>query len=319
MKDGFMNGLFSSQDSKFSLKTAFLVTAVPVLMIGVVIYSVWLLLVMNFSYFRSNGFPLDGQSLQDFTDYLLQSQIDYIPYVGLFIISVFFVGLFLAHITLRPFNQLIEMCHVLKESKGEKIRIVGLGKKKLLVKLGDFLCAYAEAKRNRGPISIPEDLVRLKGPAIDGVFYFQFFCIIMILLGVTVSSIYFFTTQLQEAIVQSAFTMLKAPKGMTTFISSQELVFDIIVLVPSVISLVSYFFIARMIITKVQGVTYAYVRDVCDVVRGNTMRRLSPRQEDPGKDAAHAVNEILDLIHPRPVKREDQKIPADAVLSPQGS
>ena len=313
-----MKGLFSSQDSKFSLKTAFLVTSVPILMIGIVIYSVWLMLVMNFSYFRANGFPLDGQNLQDFTNYLLQSQIEHIPYVALFIIGVFFVGLFLAYITLRPFNQLIEMCQVLKESKGERIRIVGLERKKLLVKLGNFLCQYAEAKRNRTTVSIPEDIDKLKGPAIDGVFYFQFFCIIFILMGVTVSSIYFFTSQLQESIIQSAMTMLKAPKGMATFLGSQEIVFDIIVFIPSLISFVAYLLISRVIIARVQGVTYAYVRDVCEVVRGNSQRRLTPRQDDPGKDAASAVNEILDILHPRPVKLE-QSVPEGAVLTPQGT
>ena len=153
-----MKGLFSSQDSKFTLKTAFLVTSVPILMIGIVIYSVWLMLVMNFSYFRANGFPLESQNLQDFTDYLLQSQIDHIPYVALFVVGVFLVGIFLAYLTLRPFNQLIEMCQVLKESKGERVRIVGLERKKLLVKLGNFLCQYAEAKRSKSSISIPDDL-----------------------------------------------------------------------------------------------------------------------------------------------------------------
>lgn len=313
-----MKDLFSSQDSKFSLKTAFLVTSVPVLMIGIVLYSVWLMLVMNFSYFRANGFPLDGQNLQDFTNYLLQSQIEHIPYVALFIVGVFFVGLFLAHITLRPFHQLVEMCQVLKESKGEKIRIVGLERKKLLVKLGNFLCEYAEARKNKTNIPIPDDIDKLKGPAIDGVFYFQFFCIIFILLGVTVSSIYFFTTQLQEIIIQSAMTMLKAPKGMSTFLGAQEHVFDTIVLISSLISVLCYFFISRIIIARVQGVSYAYVRDVCEVVRGNKMKRLTPRQDDPGKDAAVAINEILEILHPTGRKNE-QTVPEGIALSPQGT
>jgi hypothetical protein len=297
-----MNGLFSSQDSKFTLKTAFLVTCVPILMIGIIIYSVWLMLIMNFSYFRSNGFPFEGGDLQEFTDYLLQSQIEYIPYVALFVVGVFFIGLFLAHITLRPFHQLVEMCQVIKEAKGEKVRIVGLGNKKLLIKMGQFLCNYAEARKNQKSIPIPEELERLKSPAVDGVFYFQFFCILVILMGIAISSIYIFTTQLQDEILRAAVSMLKAPKGMATFLGSQSIVFEVIVIIPSAVSFVIYCFIARMIISRVQGVTYAYIRDICDVARGNTMRRLNPRDEDPGKDAAVAINEILDKLHPKTVK-----------------
>jgi hypothetical protein len=311
-----MKGLFSSQDSRFTLKTALLVTSVPILMIAIIIYSVWLMLIMNFSYFRANGFPLDSEYLQDFTDYLLKSQIDYIPYVGLFIVGVFFIGLFLAYITLRPFNQIIEMCQVIQEAKGEKVRIVGLGNKKLLIKMGEFLSQYSEAKKNQRNISVPEELERLKGPAVDGVFYFQFFCIIFILMGVAISSIYVFATQLQEEILRAGVTMLNAPRGMSTFLGSQSIVFDVIVIVPSVVSFVCYCFIARLIISRVQGVTYAYIRDICAIAKGNSLRRLNPREEDPGKDAAKAINEVLDRLHPKTVK-VGPEIQAASDLSPQ--
>lgn len=311
-----VKGLFASQDSKFSIRTALLVTSVPLLMIVMIAYSVWLLLAMNFSYFRANGFPLDGSSLQDFMNYLLQSQMEHAYLVGLFLIGVFMIGLFLAHIILRPFNQLIEMCHEIKEAKGEKLRIVGLGKQKLLVKLGDFLCKYTEAKKSNSSANIPAELQRVNGPAMDGVFYFQFFCIILILMSITVSSIYIFTDQLQDSILQAAISMLKSPKGMSTFLESQQEVFELIVIVPSVVSFVLYCVIAKLIISRVQGVTYAYVRDVCEVVKGNTSRRLSPRQEDPGREAAIAVNEVLDIYHPRKLQQSNE-VP-EGLVAPQG-
>ncbi len=311
-----MKGLFTSQDSKFSIRTAFLVTSVPLLMIIMISYSVWLLLAMNFSYFRANGFPLDGSSLQDFMNYLLQSQMEYTHYVGLFLIGVFMIGLFMAHIILRPFSQLIEMCHEIKEAKGEKIRIVGLGKQKLLVKLGDFLCKYTEAKKSKSVISVPAELQKVKAPVMDGVFYFQFLCIMLILMTVTVTSIFIFTNQLQDSILQAAMTMLKSPKGMSLFLESQKEVFELIVVVPSVVSFVLYCIIAKLIISRVQGVTYAYVRDVCEVVSGNTSRRLAPRQEDPGREAALAVNEILDIYHPRKVQQSVEA--PEGLVAPQG-
>ncbi len=314
-----MKGLFTSQDSKFALRTAFLVTLVPLVMILIIFYSVWLMLSMNFSYFRANGFPLGEQSMQDFINYLLQSQIDYVPYVGLFLIGVFFIGLFLSHIILRPFHQLVEICHELKSARGEKIRIVGLGKQKLLIKLGNFLSKYAESRRNETTIQIPNELQKIQAPVMDWVFYFQFFCLIFILMAITVTSIYVFTNQLQESIIQAALTMLKAPKGMATFLESQKNVFELVVLVPSVVSFVFYCVIARMIISRVQGVTYGYVRDVCDVVRGNTSRRLTPRQEDPGRAAAVAVNELLDLYHPRRTQKEVETPEASGNLATHGA
>jgi hypothetical protein len=294
-----MNGLFKSQDSKFAIRTALYVSLVPLIMLGVVIYSVWLLLSLNFSYFLANGIPLDDQSIDVFMDYLLKTQVDYFPYVGLFFVAVFFIGLFLSYIILRPFNELALMCQELIESKDEKIRIVGLEKKKLLIKLGNFLCKYNDSLKSGLPLSVPEELRTIKKPMMDYVFYFQFFCIIFILMTIATVSLYLFADHLHESIIQTAIEVLRAPKGLSTFLTSQKALFDLIVIVPAIVGVVLYLLMARLIIGRVQGVTYGYVRDVCEVVNGNVMRRLSPRQEDPGRQAALAVNEVLDSLHPR--------------------
>jgi len=294
-----MNGLFKSQDSKFAIRTAFIVTLVPLIMLGIVIYSVWLLLSLNFSYFLANGIPLDEQSIDIFMDYLLKTQVDYFPYVGIFFIAVFFIGLFLSYIILRPFNELTLMCQELLQSKDEKIRIVGLEKQKLLIKLGNFLCKYYDSTKSGMPVSIPEELRIIKKPMMDYVFYFQFFCIIFILMTVASVSLYLFADHLHESIIQTAIEVLKAPKGLSTFLSSQKPLFDLIVIVPSIVGAVLYLIMSRLIIGRVQGVTFGYVRDVCEVVNGNVMRRLAPRQEDPGRQAAVAVNEVLDILYPR--------------------
>jgi hypothetical protein len=309
-----MKGLFQSQDTKFTLKTALFITCVPALMMGLIVYSVWLLLAMNHSYFLANGFPLDSLSLGDFMNYLLESQLEYLPYLGLFFISVFFIGMFLAYLILRPFNQLMEMCQEIKNAKGERIKIIGLGNRKVLIKVGNFLCQYSDAQKNKKMVEIPNELKKVNGPVMDFVFYFQFFCIMSILTAITVTSIYVFTHQLHDSIIQAAINILKAPKGIALFLSSQERVFELIVFFPSLISVVLYGFIARLIISRIQGVTYAYVRDICEIASGNTARRLTPREEDPGRQAAQAVNEVLDMYHPRLQAKVDDQADAPTGL-----
>ncbi len=48
------------------------------------------------------------------------------------------------------------------------------------------------------------------------------------------------------------------------------------------------------------------------------MKRLSPRQDDPGKDAALAINEILEILHPSG-KKNETSVPEGIALSPQGT
>jgi hypothetical protein len=172
-------------------------------------------------------------------------------------------------------------------------------KQKLIIKLGNFLCKYYESTKNKQTLSVPEELNVIKRPVMDHVFYFQFFCIILILMTIAVCSLYLFADHLHASIVQTALEVLKGPKGLATFITSQKPLFDLIVIAPSIVGAFLYLFFARVIIKKVEGVTFGYVRDVCEVVNGNVMRRLSPRQQDPGRQAAMAVNGVLDELHPQ--------------------
>ncbi len=295
-----MKDLFSSQDSRFAIKTALLVTLVPFIMLVIVIYSTWLLLSLNFSYFLANGFPLSEENIDVFTDFLLQSQAEYLPHTFLFFIGVFFIGLFLSYVILRPFNELSDICRELVLAKDERIRIVGLEKSKLLIKLGNFIARYFDAQKNGREVSVPQELLLVKKPVMDYVFYFQFFCLILILMTIAIGSLYLFVDQLQDSIIYSAMQILKAPKGMSTFLASQRNVYDMIVFIPSVVGAVLYIFMSRLIISKVQGVTYGYVRDVCEIASGNKTRRLLNREQDPGRQAAMAVNEVMDILHPNP-------------------
>ncbi len=312
MKDLSFSELFKSQDSRYTLKTALLVTMVPVLMLGIIVYSVWLLVVFNHSYFIANGFPMMDQSRETFVYYILESQMEYLPYVGLFFVVVFFLGVFLAYVVLRPFNQIMYMCEGLLAFSDTPVKVDGLNRQKIILKLGQFLYDYHNAKKDHtAAAQLPKDLEDIKGPALDKVFYFQFICIILILTAITVYSVTLFTGQLHDSIIETAITALKAPKGMALFLSSQKDIIDLIIYVPCVISCVLYALIGHVIISRIQGVTYAYVRDIKEVAKGNTSRRVMSRLEDPGHQAAESINKVLDYLHP-----ETARPPKAAVATP---
>lgn len=309
-----MKDLFTSYDSKFTIKTALLITAVPAIMLLLVSYSVWLLLSLNFSYFLASGIPLDEHNVDVFMDYLLQTQADNLPLLGLFFIVVFFIGIFVSHIILRPFNELTSMCEELLSSTDDRIKIVGLERSKLLIKLGNFICSYYHAKKNGRSISVPDELLNVKKPTMDYVFYFQFFCLMFILMSIAIGSLVLFAEHLHASIIETAITVLRAPKGMSKFLASQHNVFQLIVLVPSFLGVILYVFIAQVIISKIQGVTFGYVRDICEVAKGNTLRRLSPRKNDPGRKSASAINDVLDILHPSMVLETKEEVQAQAII-----
>ena len=267
-------------------------------MLAFIVYSLWIMLVLNISYFASNGTPLDGQFRETFFSYLIRNQVDYLPFVGLFFVTVFFVGIFIAFLVLRSFNQLAEESGHLLLNDEKHINISGLSSQKLLIKLSFFIKDYYDSQKSGKRVSIPKYIEDIKGPALDWVFYFQFFCLIGILMVVTVVGLNMFTSQLNESIIQSAISMLKTKKGIQTFFGSQQEILDFILLVPTVLSCTIYLFIGKAIISRIEGVTFAYVRDIRDLARGNKGIRLKPRSDDPGQQAALAINKLLDQMHP---------------------
>lgn len=310
--------IFDSDDSRYMLKSALLITLVPLLMLGLIYFSLWLLMAVNFSYFKSVGLMIAGPAEeQTFIFYVLKSQIDYFPYLGLFFIGVFFLGLLQSYLVLRPFNEIQTMCEKMLRGETPRTPLGGLNSRNLIIKLGHYLTAYVSAKKSGKTIDFPNTLSTIKGPAMDWVFGFQFLCMMIFLTVITVSAINLFTTQLYSDLAEVALAFLnKPPKGIDTFIRSQSEIIDLIILVPSLGACVLYAFIARILISKVEGVTYAYIRDVRDLTQGQVTRRLKPRFGDPGKGAAAAVNGILDDLYPRPKKEEVESVDSGAQLSP---
>ena len=57
-----------------------------------------------------------------------------------------------------------------------------------------------------------------------------------------------------------------------------------------------YIFLARNLIKSVDGVSYAFARDIIQIVKGASEKRIFPRFNDPGKAAAHSINDYLNLV-----------------------
>jgi len=263
---------------------------------------------LNYSYYKSQGLIIIEPSQETFLLYIFKSQIDYLPYIGLFFIGVFFLGMFMAFLVLRPFNELQLMCKSMTTHEIKHSNLEGLNSQKLIIRLGYFLSDFISARREGKKVAMPDSLDQVKGPTMDWVFYFQFLCFMIIFTVISVTSINYFTYLLYEDLTQVALSFFnKVPKGIDTFLLTQTEIIDLIILVPSLICCISYALIARFLIMNVEGVTYAFIRDVRDVVNGNTSRRIRPRTYDPGMNAAESLNEVFDQLYPQP-KNADYEI-----------
>ncbi len=295
---GPFKNLFQSQDSKYFLKTALKVGMVPVLTTMLMVYSLWIYLEMNYSFFLANGFSAGDAMKEAFWDHLLSSQVEFAPWVAGFYVGVFFLGLFLSHLVLRPFTRVAKMCQDVLNGEAPNLKVDPMTKRKLVIRAGLLMMDYIANQESDedAEFEVPEDLDKIKKPRPDGVFYLQYGAFMFILSALTAIATFMAFSHLHEDIVATAMTMLKANKTIGTFLTSQQELMDMMSFVCIGFSTLMYALISRGLISEVEGVSYGYLRDIRDIVSGDHSKRLRPRFNDPGKEAAFNINQLMDQL-----------------------
>jgi hypothetical protein len=300
MKNMFKT-LFETPDSRYFVKTALKIGFVPVFTTAMMFFSLWLYFEMNYSFFVAKGYSSQTDMKGVLIDQLMVSMIDYLPFVGIFYIATFFMGLILAHLVLRPFDQASMICRDLIEGSLPDTKFDPMSSRKIVVRAAKLFASYLmhHERNSEEKFIIPKSLQEIDGPRTDGVFYIQYGAFIFILTTATAVASYFFIQNFHEAIIESSMRLLRADNSVRTFLISHVPTLEVIVWIISAVSTICYLAIAQSLIESVQGVSYGYLRDIKEIVSGAYGKRLKPRLQDPGKLAARDFNQVLDLYFPR--------------------
>jgi hypothetical protein len=293
-------GLFSSQDSKYFIKTAFKITLVPLLSFSIIFYSLWNILEMNYSFFVANGFAEGADFKEAFVDKVLININEYFIYFGIIIAGVFMGGLLVAHLALRPFEEIQAFSESLQEDPDLEFEVNKINSKKIIYQgamaFFDYLKYASMGERVNGDDLIPEKLKKLKSPPTDKIFVMQYIAIVTIIALVTNIVFYMFTTELYQEIVSAGVDLLKGNKVISKFMTLQEGVLFNIYASAMALNVILYLGLSKNIIKAVDGVSYAFCRDFMQILKGDHKKRIFPRFTDPGKEAANACNQYLDMV-----------------------
>ncbi len=131
--------LFKSQDSKYYLRTAFMLTGAPLICIFMLAYSLYIFLELNYSFFISNGFIRDEAFKTAFFDSIFSGLLQDLPYFFIFVVSVFLMGLLVSYFILRPFSQIKNHANNLQRKPELQFNIESRSKTKPLVQTESFM------------------------------------------------------------------------------------------------------------------------------------------------------------------------------------
>lgn len=298
IKDEFRNS-FKTQDSKFFIFTAFKITIVPLFSFGVVFYSFWTIMEMNFNFFAANGFLTGEDNKATFYDNVLLNITDYFMYFGAIVSAVFLVGLLTSYFALRSFSKIADFVDDMENDIDSEFIVKGLNQNKLINQVGKIFFKYLQvyAKTKKKPkFKLPKSLELMSSPPTDKVFLLQYISIVGIICMVTNIAIYSFTHELYQEIVAAGIKLLPGNQVVSSFLVAQEGILFNVYAIAIIINVAAYLSISKGILKTVDGVCYGFARDLLQIINGDHSMRLRPRLADPGKDLARKVNEFLDEV-----------------------
>lgn len=309
------DGLFKSQDSKYFIFTAFKLTVVPVIAFTFVFYSLWTVIEMNYNFFVANGFASGDMFKEAFVDRILSNITNYFWYFLFTVSGVYMFGLGIAYFALRPFQEIENFANESLDEPDLEFELDQIKSKKIIYQGAKLLFDYLYLVRNQikgEKIQIPKSLSKMKKPSMDKVFLMQYFLLITIVCISTSILLFTFTNDIYEEIVKACLTLLNGSKIVATFMQQQGGILNTIYGLAMTINIVLYFFLSRNIIKSVDGVSYAFTRDIVALVKGDKNKRIFSRFTDPGKDAAFAVNDYLNLVLGEPSSSKPAPVSEDS-------
>ncbi|MFZ4715134.1 MAG: hypothetical protein ACOYL6_15540 [Bacteriovoracaceae bacterium] len=287
---------FKSPDSRFFLKTSFKLTLAPAICVLFSIYSLWLYVEMNYIFFASGGLFRDEIAKEAFYDLILGGMADYFPYIFFYISGVFLLGLALSYLVLHPFVKLSKISQAAGKNLEESLKVLSkMSNSRSIVQISKILFAYI----SKSPQASSEEKNEgAAGPGRDYGLYMQYFILFLVLTCLSGLGLSILAEQMYEHVLDIAISQVKFTNSNSYYLTNVKNVLEVITLVTVFINSFILIWISKGIIKEIEGVSYAFHRDVSKIVKGEHKHRIHLRKDDPGQEAAESLNELLKNTFP---------------------
>ena len=289
-----------TEDSRFIIITGFKVSFIALFVTLLVSYIIWLMMSMNNIFFEANGFFNISELRQAYFDFILKKIIFNLPYFLSFFILLFFMGMYVGWILLRPFQEIGKYCENVIEDSRLSYSPDLFSDFKLLTRFGSFFFQYlkdAEKKNSLQEGTIPPQFTKFHGPVFDKVFFFHFMLFIVMILITASYVILFATVEIHEGIIDLAIQTLQANgKSMGYFLKNQIYIFESVQIMTVVVLTLSYMILAVNLYSKVSGAVFAFFSTMRSFIKGNFHARVHLIGYGYLRPQGRMVNKYLDHV-----------------------
>lgn len=266
-----------NDEKLFQWSTALKMAGIALLSFLIMWAFIAIFLKMDKYFFEANGIVSSEGFEEVFYDYLFNKTSDIISYIALFIISVFFIGIYISHLLLRPFRIIGDYCEEALTNEEANYDPDFFTDLKLLTRFSEFFFNHLETASKNGElkkVEIPKKYTKIHKPVFESSFFLQYTLLIFITSTIVSVVLYVISVELHDTIIQLATQVLKNGNLTTTFLERQAEILNDILWVVMTTHVVMYIFLAFHLYRKVSGPAFGIFATMRAFLKGNYDSRV---------------------------------------------
>jgi len=289
--------LFKADETRFYIGVGLKVVGLSLLIQFFIYYFIYQILKIYHSFFLSQGFP----EIEDtpFYDFLLPEAMEGIGVMLLSHFFLFFLGVYIGWLILRPFRELAYYCEHAIENKNLEYHTDDFSTYKLLTRYSEFFVEYLRECRRKEKLqtqTIPPQYQKVHHPTIDKLFIFHLAFLIIIISLTNAAFIIEISTSAYESLINLALDNLKRNHEVTKFFSYQSFVMSEITNLTVVLTVVSYLTLAIHLYKKISGAGFAIFSTMRSFMKGNYSARVHMLGFPYIRNYSRLINKYLDFM-----------------------
>lgn len=301
--------IFKSDDTRFIMLVGLKVSGISLIINAIIIYIIFLVMRLNQGFFNAHGFPQFAQADSLFYDYSVKETLENLPLLFAFHIFLFFIGVYVGWLILRPFRDLGEYCDKVLDNPDAIYRTEEFSNFRILTRFSEIFFEFLRESRSNRALkvhSIPPQYSRIHKPAVDVVFLLHFGILLIIIAIASTVFIIENSGTVFSSMIELANKTLKDPAVVNKYFAGQVFILDELVGLTIAMVAFGYTILGFHLYAKVSGAAFGIFSTMRAFMKGAHFSRVHLVGYSYVRENTRKLNKYLDYIE-RTLKKENSK------------
>lgn len=258
-----------------------------------------LFITINILFFEANGFPRLDVMREAFYDYVYGQVTTYLRYIGAFLLVYFFLGIYIAELTMRPFRLMAKYCQQKMEGKDATYDPGFYSDLQLLTNFSEYffnIASSAETNKKLVPMAIPDRYKAIHRPLFERSFYIHYSAFILISSLITATALFFISAEIYDSVISLAVGYLKQRNLSEVFFTGQAELYLAAITIVLMVHLFLSFLLTFRIHTLVATPAFGIFSTLRSFIKGQYHSRIHLIGSYFLRPECRVINQYLDYL-----------------------